>query len=108
MQLDKTIEINELLNIYSNMLNEKQLDIMKRYYFYDNSLSEIAEDVKTTRQAVSDLLNRVVKTLYNYENKLQLLSKKNKVFTELNYIHSHTTKDIIKQKVNEIKSILEE
>ena len=52
---------------------------MDMYYLYDLSLSEIAQDTNTTRAAVYDLIKRTSKTLENYEEKLHLLEKRNKL-----------------------------
>ena len=52
---------------------------MELYYIYDLSLAEIALDNKTTRSAVFDLIKRTTNTLENYESKLHLLDKKEKI-----------------------------
>ena len=49
------------------------------YFQYDLSLSEIAEDSETTRSAVYDLIKRTSKILENYESKLHLLEKREKI-----------------------------
>ena len=73
MDIVKTQRINNLLDLYKDLLTEKQQEIMDMYFLYDLSLSEIAEDTNTTRSAVFDLIKRTTKTLQNYENKLHLL-----------------------------------
>ena len=92
MELKKNLEINMLFNLYGKLLNAKQQQMMKHYYFYDNSLSEMAQEFGVTRQAVSDLLNRVVATLYDYESKLKLLEKYNK--------SNHILTELLKQETN--------
>ena len=46
------------------------------YYFNDDlSLAEIAENEGITRQGVLDIIKRCKQTLFEYEEKLQLVSK---------------------------------
>ena len=79
MTIEKTERINNLLDLYMQLLTDKQQEIMSLYFFYDLSLSEIAEQNNTTRSATFDLIKRTIKTLENYESKLQLLNKKEKI-----------------------------
>lgn len=108
MELTKTLEINKLINLYGAMLNEKQMLIMESYYFYNNSLSEIAEEFNITRQAVSDLLKRVVKTLYHYESKLNLLKKNNKIEVIAKKLGNALENEKNKNELQKILDILEE
>ena len=50
--MEKKVEISILLEIYGNLLTEKQKEYMNYYYNEDLSLSEIAENDGITRQAV--------------------------------------------------------
>lgn len=79
VSIEKTERINNLLDLYKDLLTDKQQEIMDMYYLYDLSLSEIAQDTNTTRAAVYDLIKRTSKTLENYEEKLHLLEKRNKL-----------------------------
>lgn len=79
MNIEKTNKINNLLDLYKDLLTEKQQEIMDMYFLYDLSLSEIAEDTNTTRSAVFDLIKRTTKTLQKYEDKLHLLEKREKL-----------------------------
>ena len=79
VSIEKTERINNLLDLYKDLLTDKQQEIMDMYYLYDLSLSEIAQDTNTTRAAVYDLIKRTSKTLENYEEQLHLLEKRNKL-----------------------------
>ena len=79
MNIEKTNKINNLLDLYKDLLPENQQEIMDMYFLYDLSLSEIAEDTNTTRSAVFDLIKRTTKTLQKYEDKLHLLEKREKL-----------------------------
>lgn len=76
--MEDRFEISILLDYYSSLLTEKQLNIMNLYYNEDLSLGEIAEINKTSRQATHDLIKRCSKQLSAYEDKLKLLKKHNK------------------------------
>ena len=65
MTIEKTQRINNLLDLYKDLLTNKQQEVMDMYFLYDLSLSEIAEDTNTTRAAVFDLIKRTTKTLEN-------------------------------------------
>ena len=96
MTIEKTQRINNLLDLYKDLLTNKQQEVMDMYFLYDLSLSEIAEDTITTRAAVFDLIKRTTKTLENYESKLHLLEKREKIL------------DIIKNLDENIKNQIED
>lgn len=73
--LDRVVEIGMLFDFYGELLTEKQQQAMKLYYYQDLSLSEIAERLEISRQAVYDHLHRGEDILRNYEKKMGLLSK---------------------------------
>jgi len=79
-------EGNDLLDFYEELLTDKQKDVLSLYFKEDLSLSEIAEDLSISRSAVSDLLNRTLHQLKNYEAKLSLISnyqKRQKIYRKL-------------------------
>lgn len=108
MELKKTLEVNMLINLYGNMLNQKQKFVMESYFFYDNSLSEIADELGITRQAVSDLINRVLKTLYNYEKNIKLLCKIKNTNQIINNLLKQNISENTKNEILKIKTILED
>ena len=73
--MEKKVEISILLEIYGNLLTEKQKEYMNYYYNDDLSLSEIAENDGITRQAVMRILQKSSKKLQEYEQKLQIMEK---------------------------------
>ena len=94
VDIEKTERINSLLDLYKDLLTSKQLDVMDMYFLYDLSLSEIAEDTNTTRSAVFDLIKRTTKTLENYESKLHLLEKREKILKILENSDEKIKKEI--------------
>ena len=97
INIEKTERINNLLDLYKDLLTEKQIEIMDMYYQYDLSLSEIAEDTQTSRSAVHDLIKRTSKILENYESKLHLLEKREKIQAAISELDEE-----VKRKIEEL------
>jgi predicted DNA-binding protein YlxM (UPF0122 family) len=70
--LDKSIEVINLYDIYQDLLTDKQKAYFESYYFDDYSITEIAENMNVSRNAVHDPLKRTVKKLYDFESKLNI------------------------------------
>lgn len=83
MKLEEFIEIANLLDIYSELLSEKQKEYLVEHFENDLSLTEIAENNGVSRQAIHDNIKRGVNLLYGYENKLKFYKKKKKILKEL-------------------------
>lgn len=73
--LEKKQRVNLLMDCYENLLTDKQRLYLRYYYHEDYSLSEIANELEVSRNAVFDNLKKAVHSLENYEEKLQLLKK---------------------------------
>ena len=84
MDIIKNEYISDLLMIYGDLLTEYQLEIMELYYFEDLSLKEIADNKNVSRNAIFTLIKRVEKILLDYEDKLKLNNKINKIEEKLN------------------------
>lgn len=68
-----------LYDIYSDLLTDKQGCYFEDYYFNNLTLSEISENNKVSRSAVSKSLNEISDKLNNYEDKLHLYNKYNNI-----------------------------
>ena len=73
--MDKNVEVSMLLQIYGELLTEKQYRVIDYYYNEDLSLSEIAENEEITRQGVRDIIKKGEKKLFEYEEKLLFMKK---------------------------------
>jgi len=74
--IDKKIEIMELYDLYQDLLTGKQKEYIEAYYYDDESIGEIAEELVISRNAVHDQLKRSVKKLYDFESSLHLREKR--------------------------------
>lgn len=73
MNIEKTVQYNNLFDIYDSLLTAKQREVFQMYYHDDLSYQEIAEFLEITRTAVYDNLRRTLQLLDEYEEKLKVL-----------------------------------
>ena len=86
--MDKNVQIGVLLDIYGELLTEKQQDILDLYYNNNLSLAEVAEEIGITRQAVRDSIVKGEKKLFRFRRKARNYEKGTKT-------RKTNTKDII-------------
>ncbi len=79
MNIDKMVEIEILYSQYASLLTKKQREIISMYYEEDYSLGEISQMLNISRQSVYDSLKRSEKALKDYEKKLGMVEKLNKI-----------------------------
>lgn len=75
MSIETNLKIALLNDYYGNLLTDYQTEIIRMYYDEDLSLGEIAEICKVSRQAISDVLLRTKNKLIDYEKKLGIVAK---------------------------------
>ncbi|MDR0199119.1 MAG: DNA-binding protein [Streptococcaceae bacterium] len=73
MTLEKTTYMNSLYDSYGELLTPRQRAVFESHYQEDFSLSEIAENIVATKQAVSQLLKTAEKQLTTFETHLHLV-----------------------------------
>ena len=113
--MQKNVQISILCEIYGNLLTEKQYQALNDYYNNDMSLSEIAENTETSRQAVRDLVKKGEEKLFEYENILSLMKKMQEnekkfylINKQLQDIKKQTNDKNIKDKLNKIQDELKD
>lgn len=111
--MEKVMYTTLLYDMYGSLLTKHQQNVFEMYYFQDFSLQEICETIDVSRQAVSDLLNRTVKKLENYEDVLQLLLQHTKqekigkeIYTLLDELKNESSDILLEEKIDKIKSLL--
>ena len=100
MNIEKTERINNLLDLYKDLLTDKQQEVMDMYFLYDLSLSEIAEENNVSRAAVQKTVKNVLEKLNYYEETLHMFDINKKLRDLL------SSNDIVSIKSN-IEKILE-
>lgn len=99
--MDKNTHITILYDIYSKLLSDKQREYFEAYYFDNLSLSEISHNLNVSRSAIQKQLKSIEVLLNDYELKLKLNEKNNKLNKIINDID-----DIkLKEKLNKINNI---
>lgn len=85
-----------LYDFYGNLLSEKQQKYFEYYYFDNLSLAEISELLNISRNAVHKTLKKIEEKLDFYEERLQLLSKRNKLKVLLDSVDESIKSEIEK------------
>ena len=81
--MENFVYYNNLFDIYSELLTEKEKDNFKDYYQEDLSLSEIADEKNVSRTAIQKTIKNVIDKLNNYEAILHIYEKNSKIIEEL-------------------------
>lgn len=68
-----------LFDYYEKLLDEKDRDCFKNYYFDNLSLAEISENFGISRNAIHKRLKKVEEELLFYENVIGLYDKEKRV-----------------------------
>ena len=109
----KDLRYLQLWDAYGPLLTDSQREICEKYYLYDLSLSEIAEEKGITKQAVSDALKTSRELLDSYEEKLHFNEQTQAYSLAVSFMMTDVTRalEAFKQKyptyVREIDEIIE-
>lgn len=109
MNGEKNLEVAVLLDFYSELLTEKQRDVIDLYYNEDLSLAEIAEHENITRQGVRDSIKRGEQVLFEMESALRLAEKSRRLESIAQRLEENadsTSPEDIRAAVSEIRNIL--
>lgn len=77
--MEKIVEQGLLYDFYGELLTEHQRQIYEDAVYNDMSLSELASTYGISRQGIHDLLRRCDKSLLEYEEKLHLIERFDKI-----------------------------
>jgi hypothetical protein len=77
--MDKQDKLILLFDYYGDLLSDSQKNYFESYYFDNLSLSEIGENYNVSRNAVSKDLKLASEKLNNYEEKLKIISRDDKL-----------------------------
>ena len=104
-QLDKSIDLINLYDIYQDLLTDKQREYFELYYYEDYSLQEISENLGVSRNAAHDQIKRTEKKLHDFESRLHLKSQeiqRNKIITQ---IKQSTTDETVLKWIDELEKV---
>ncbi|BAL80698.1 sigma factor-like helix-turn-helix DNA-binding protein [Caldisericum exile] len=108
-KLIKKARIKELLEVYSNLLTDKERKILSLYTDPALTGAAIAKKLKVSRQAVHDHIRRGVNKMERCETKSKLLEKRRKkikIFLEIEGILSK--KELSKEEVETLSKLFEQ
>ncbi len=95
--MDKLIYLNNLFDLYGELLTDKQQMYFKDYYFNNLSYGEISEKYNVSRNAIFHQLKIIEDKLEFYEEKLNLYSKKNKINDIINLVDNKEIKIVLEE-----------
>ncbi len=88
----KDLTYLQLWDAYGALLTDTQREICEKYYLYDLSLSEIAEEKGISKQAVSDALKTSRELLDFYEGKLHFNAQNKAYSLEVSFMMTDVTR----------------
>lgn len=91
--MDEREELVILYDYYGELFSEGQREYFEWYYFDNLSLSEIAENVGKSRNAIHKGIKNVCNKLYEYEKILGLSEKSNQIRKIIDEIDNKEIKD---------------
>ncbi|MBF0715275.1 YlxM family DNA-binding protein [Gemelliphila palaticanis] len=105
MGIEKIIKISQLYDFYSELLNDKQREYIKNYYFDDLSLTEMSEIYGISKQAISNNIKRSVKDLEDFEEKLEMIKISNERQFLLNEINRINTNNEVSELLDQLMKL---
>lgn len=93
--MEDIVYYNDLYDLYGDLLTTKQQEYFKDYYFDNLSYSEMASKYDVSRNAVFKQLHIVLKKLDEYEEKLKLYDKKNRINRILSKVDDSEVRELL-------------
>lgn len=91
--MEKLLYLNNLYDIYGILLTEKQQTYFEEYYFNNLSYGEISEKYNISRNACFKQLKIIEEKLFDYEEKLKIFYKKEKINDIIKKIDNSSLKE---------------
>ena len=93
--MDNVLKYTKLFDYYGNLLTEKEQNYFKDYYFENLSLSEIAQNYNISRNAVHKQIKSCEIKLEQYEEKLGIIKRDEKIKKDLEKIKDERVSKIL-------------
>ena len=71
--------LNSLFDIYKELLTKKEQEAFSEHYIEDLSMQEIADNLNVSKSNIGMIVKRAEQKLIDYETKLHILEKNNKI-----------------------------
>ena len=91
--MDKQDKLILLFDYYGDLLSESQKNYFESYYFDNLSLSEIGENYNVSRNAVSKDLKLAKEKLNNFEEKLKIIARDDKLRKIISKVDNNKIKE---------------
>lgn len=105
--MDTIYRQSMLLDFYQGLLTDKQRQVLKLHLSEDWSLSEIADEMKISRQGVSDTIHRGLAVLQEAEDKLGMVERFLTISKWIGKLEEDLDRqapaEVLKQEVEELK-----
>ncbi len=97
------IDGNILFDFYGPLLTDHQNEVLNDYYYDDLSMSEIADNYNVSKSAISDLINRSILQMNEYEEKLHLIKNSKSIDTLIDKMDKDL--NVPKKYIKELKKL---
>lgn len=107
--MKNVVRIGVLMDLYDNLLTERQRNVLNFYYNEDYSLLEISELTGVTRQAAHDTIKKSVRQLEKFDSAIGLTKQYDRIKQKLKYIKEKLNQEGVKsvdQELDDLISIL--
>ena len=94
--MEKFVYLNNLFDLYGELLTAKQREYFISYYFDNLSYGEISAKYNISRNAIYHQLKLIEKKLLFYEEKLKLYSKKEKINDIIDLVNNNKAKRVLR------------
>ena len=95
--MEEVLYFNELYDLYSGLLTDKQREYFEDYYFNNLTLQEISENNLVSRNAVFKQIKEAEQKLHFYEEKLRIYEKNMLLDRQLEQLENEKIKEEIKR-----------
>lgn len=82
-----------LYDFYGDLFNDKQKKYFEEYYFNNLSLSEIADNMGVSRNAIHKVIQGINEKLEFYEKKLGMYKKSKLIYDIIDEVNDDVIKD---------------
>lgn len=92
MKVEEKNTLVKLFDAYGGLLSEGQREIMTSFCYYDLTVTEIAQNLSISRQAVKDAVDKAERKLYEMEEKLLFVKKMETLTKEIDVLKDKLSK----------------